>query len=272
MRTFIAVSNHDRRWYARRSITLAAMVGLCVFIGALILLNHSVLPLKRVSPLLAVAALVQDALMIAAPFVFIRYAADLGRSATPFRPRFFVHTLPVDRRELALAKLFHGFVWLFTVPLLCIVGVLFAFTLLKSDWLASLPFQTVLQRPGFWLGLPVWVLVSLVWTMLLAALLSGRWLVIGVPLLIIGEAISRNITTGKSLMVYLAALRDHPRAPLSVGIDLGLLVLMALLLAGIFVHYHVRRNRTWSLVGAILVLVVVDGLRALACWQTTVTS
>lgn len=270
MKTFITVLNHDRHWYARRSMVLSVTVGLIALIGVLILANVPGLPLKNVSPLLALSALVQDALMIAAPFVFILYAVDLGRSATPYRPRIFIHTLPVDRRELALAKLLHGFVWIFFIPLLlCIIGVLLAFALLRSEWPVQAPLTSMLQRLGFWIGLPLWVLVCLVWTMLLAALLPGRWLVMGVPLLIVGEAVARNITTTHSLVAYVMALRDHPRSTLSVGLDLGLVALMALLLSAIFVRYHMQRNRTRSLTGAFLVLAGIDALRALACWYTT---
>jgi ABC-type transport system involved in multi-copper enzyme maturation permease subunit len=269
MKTFIAVCNYDRRWYARRSIALATTLWSSVLIGALILLKHT-MPTRSVSPLLAMGALVQDTLMIAVPFVFIRYAIDLGRSASPQRPRAFVHALPVERRELALAKLFHGFVWAFLVPLLGVMALIFSFALFNSDW----PDQahqlvSLLKRPGFLFGVPLFVLVSLTWIMLLSALIAGRWLVVGAPLLIIGEAIAHNITSWHALTLYLMALKDHPRPTLSVGIDLGLSVLFALSLAVVFVRYHIRRNRTWGLSGAFLVLVGMEGVRALACWYTT---
>ena len=188
---------------------------------------------------------------LAGPLLWVSDVIELGRAGSPREPRHFVHTLPVDRGEWAVAKLLGALVYVGLVPALLLVAMVFA---------AKLTFGT-----PFGLKIDVFSFlctsaVGIVWTMLWAALLPHRWVLLGIPVFVLGEGLARGATSLDGLATSVA------RTLLAHSLDMGLLVLLALLLAAVFVRYHQRRSRGWALLAAFVALGGIDGVRALVWW------
>lgn len=199
----------------------------------------------------APAVVVLPASVVAVPLLLVRGVIELGRIGSPRQVRHFVHTMPVDRSEWALAKLLGAVAYLLGLPLLLLVagGFLMKFTM-------GVPFGL---KPAFFVFLCA-LLAGTIWTMLWSALLPHRWVLLGIPVFVVGECLARGVTSLESQQTGVA------KTLLASSLDMGLLVLLAVLLGGVFVRYHQRRSRVWALIAAFIVLGGVDGVRALVWW------
>ena len=195
------------------------------------------------------------ALGVAIPLLFMGNIIEEGRVASPREFRHFVHVLPVDRKEWALAKLASAGLWVGIVPTLLLFGTGLALHLLQGGH----PTGGLAKVVGV-LQLLATLSAFTVWTMLWAALFPHRWVLLGIPLFVLGEGLARGITSAEALVSSI------PRTLLASGLDMGLLVVLAGLLAVVFVLYHQRRSRGWALATGFFVLVGVDGLRAVVGW------
>lgn len=190
-------------------------------------------------------------MIVALPLLFLGNLTEVGRAASPQEFRHFVHTLPVDRGEWAMAKLASAFVAVGLVPLVLLTAMVYA---------AKLVFGTPFGlKPGFF-EFSCILLVGTVWTMFWAAVLPHRWVTLGIPVFILGEGLARGMASFEGVAAGFA------RTLLVRSVDMGLQALLAVLLAAVFVLYHQRRSRGWALAAAFLVLVGVDGLRAVVGW------
>lgn len=188
---------------------------------------------------------------LGAPLLWVSNAIELGRSGSPRAARHFVHTLPVERGEWAVAKLLGGLGYLALIPGLLLVTMAFA---------AKLAFGTSFGvHAGFCDALCL-LMAGGVWTMLWAALLPHRWVLIGIPLFALAESLARRVLGFDGMRTGLV------KTLLGGSLDMGLLVVLALLLAVVFVRYHQRRSRGWTLLAACMVLGGVDAARAWVGW------
>ncbi len=188
---------------------------------------------------------------LAIPLLLVSDVIELGRAGSPREAHHFVHTLPVARGEWALAKLAGALVYVGVVPVLLFVAMVFT-----ANHAFGAPFEI---KAGFLDSLCV-LLAGGVWTMLWAAVLPHRWVLIGIPVFVLGEGLARGATSLDGLATSVAGTL------LARSLDMGLLVLLAALLGAVFVRYHQRRSRVWGLVAAFVVLGGVDGVRALTWW------
>lgn len=250
MRTMTAFWRYDWQRNAPRHLALAAMVAAWPWAMAL---GHSGMGDGHLwAPVFLTVGL---ALAVALPLLFVGNTIAEGRAASPREFRHFVHALPVDRKEWALAKLASAGFWLGIVPTLLLLGTGLVLHLLQ------------IAHPAGGLAKAVSILQCLgtlsafaVWTMLWAAAFPHRWVLLGIPLFVLGEGLARGITSAEDLAASI------PRTLLASGLDMGLLVVLAGLLAVVFVLYHERRRRGWALAAAFLALGGIDGVRALVWW------
>ncbi len=188
---------------------------------------------------------------LAIPLLLVGEAIELGRVGSPREARNFVHTLPVDRGEWALAKLSAALTYTVLMPVLILGCMAFA---------AKLAFGTPFGLNPALFDLLCVLLAGTVWTMLWAALLPHRWVLIGIPVFLLGEGLARGLTSFGSLETGVV------KTLLARSLDMGLLVLLALSLALVFVRYHQRRSQGRALLAAFLALGGIDGVRALVWW------
>lgn len=182
------------------------------------------------------------------PLLLASDAIELGRAGSPRETHHFVHTLPVDRGQWALAKLVGSLLYVGVVPALLFVAMAFGVKLLLG-----IPFELT---PGF----PCVLAAGVVWVMLWAALLPHRWVMVGIPVFVLGECLARGVTSLERLQ------SGVPKSASASVSDMGLLVLLAALLGAVFVRYHQRRARIWALVAAFAALGGIDAVRALVWW------
>ena len=198
-----------------------------------------------------VAMAIGLSLGLAIPLLFVGNVIEIGRAGAPREFRHFVHILPVDRGEWALAKLVDALVWVGAVPLGLFVGAAFF-----AKHVFGIPFGF---QPGFFEFLGI-MLAGTVWTMLWAALLTHRWVLLGIPVFVLGEGLARGATSVEDAVAAVA------RTLLASALDIGLQAMLAVLLAVVFVLYHQRRSRVWAMAAACFALASIDGLRAFVWW------
>lgn len=188
---------------------------------------------------------------LAIPLLLVSDAIELGRAGSPREVHHFAHTLPVDRGEWALAKLVGALIYTVLMPALLLSIMAFA---------AKLTFGTPFGLKPALLNVLCVLIAGTVWMMLWAAVLPHRWVLIGIPVFVLGEGLARGATSLDGLATSVA------RTLLASSLDMGLQVLLAVLLAAVFVRYHQRRSRGWALLAAFLALGGIDGGRALVWW------
>lgn len=178
------------------------------------------------------------------PLLQVGGLIELGREGSPRVRRSFVHTLPVDAGKWALAKLASALAGIVLLPVAALV-------------LGGLTAKLAFGSPGginqSFAVFVVLVLAGSVWTLLWASLLPHRWVLLGIPLFLGGEAMARRVTSLEALGSV---------TTWETPVDLALLAVLVSGVAYLLVRYHRNRRTLQTMLFALLVLVVCDGARA----------
>lgn len=246
MKTLNAVWSFDCRRYVTRSIVLVAAV-IAFDSGGLLGVGAA-----HVTVFMFLKMALMMGGFLVAPLLFMGSAIEVGRSGSPREFRLFIHTLPVDRSEVAVAKLLYAFVWVEALPVFVASSGIVITNLIRGipvrlDYAGAIPAMLVLTAAMFWV-------------MLISALFPHRAVLVGVPVFVLGEALARNVTGIQSLAI------NAPHSILARWTDGGLLGIQIFLICTIFVLYYTYRSRRWTLLAGLLALGGTDGLRALFNW------
>ncbi len=254
METMKAFWRYDWRRNAPRHLALTVMMAVWPWAVAV---GRSGMESGRLWAPVLIA--VGGALVVAIPLLFVGNVVEVGRAASPRENRHFAHVLPIDRKVWALAKLAGAGIWALALPVALLAANGIAFHLLQMGNLGHSIVGDFAKAAEFLHFLSM-LSAFTVWTMLGAALLPHRWVLVGVPVFVLGEALVRGITSMADLQTSVQWTL------LARGFDMGLLLVLAGLLAVVFVLYHERRRRGWALAAMLLAFASVDGVRALVWW------